>query len=274
MDIAGKNAIITGGSSGIGKAVGCLLVERGLNVAIIARTQETLNGARNDLERCRRRVDQRILKISADVSIRNDCFEAIETAKEQMGGVDLLITSAGMARPGYFKELPIEVFEETMRVNYFGSLYAVKAVLPTMERQARGHVVLVSSGAGLTGIFGYTPYSPTKFALRGFAEALRSELKPVGIQVSIVYPPDTDTPQLHEENKTKPKERKAITGTAKCWSADNVAEVILKGIKKKKFAITPGVEMTSLNLFNSILARPIYRYFDSVIRKVQKSKPG
>ena len=274
MDIACKNAIITGGSSGIGKAVGCLLVEKGLNVALIARTNETLKEAKKHLERYCCRPDQRILTVSADVSIRDDCFRAVEAAKEQMGGVDLLITSAGIARSGYFKELPVEVFEETMQVNYFGTLYSVKAVLPTMERQRRGHVVLVSSGAGLTGVFGYTPYCPTKFALRGFAEALRSELKPMGIQVSIVYPPNTDTPQLHGENETKPTETRVITDTASCWSADDVAKVILMGIKKKKFAITPGFEMKLLNLFNSVFASFIYKYFDSIIRKVQKPKPG
>jgi 3-dehydrosphinganine reductase len=100
------------------------------------------------------------------------------------------------ARPGYFEEVPVAVFERTMAVNYFGTLYPLKAVVPAMVKRGKGAVVLISSGAGLMGLFGYTPYSPTKFALRGLAESLRAELKPTGVHVMIVYPPDTDTPQL------------------------------------------------------------------------------
>ena len=134
-----------------------------------------------------------------------------------------------MAHPGYFQELPLEIFERTMAVNYFGTLYSIKAVLPSMLERQRGHLVLVSSGVGLIGIFGYTPYSPSKFALRGLAESLRGELKPAGIHLSIVYPPDTDTPQLQQENRTKPPETKQIAATAEMWSAEGVASEILRG---------------------------------------------
>lgn len=117
-----------------------------------------------------------------------------------------------------------------MATNYFGSLYCIKAALPAM--QANSHIVLVSSGAGLIGIYGYSAYSPSKFAVRGLAESLRGELK-VGVGISIIYPPDTDTPQLAEENKTKPPATKLITATAKVWSAEAVAKEIVKGIEKK-----------------------------------------
>ena len=93
----------------------------------------------------------------------------------------------------------MDVHERTMQVNYFGSLYCVNAVLPYMTKAQKGQIVLVSSGAGLVGLYGYTPYSPSKFALRGLAESMRQELKDQGIRVSIVYPPDTDTPGWREE---------------------------------------------------------------------------
>ncbi len=79
-------------------------------------------------------------------------------------------------------------------VNYFGTLYSIKAALPAMETQKQGHIVLIFSGAGLIGLLGYSSYRPTKFAVRGLAESLRAELKPKNINISIVYPPDTDTP--------------------------------------------------------------------------------
>jgi 3-dehydrosphinganine reductase len=112
---------------------------------------------------------------------------------------------------------------------------------------------MISSGAGLIGIFGYTPYSPTKFALRGFAEALHAELRHQGVRVSIAYPPDTQTPQLIEEEKTKPVETRVMTARAGLWSADAVAERILREVSRGAFAITPGFELTALYRFGSVL---------------------
>ena len=118
-----------------------------------------------------------------------------------------------------------------MAINYFGSLYCIKAALPAM--QPNSHIVLVSSGAGLIGIYVYSAYSPSKFAVRGLAESLCGELEGLGVGISIIYPPETETPQLAEENKTKPSATKLITATAKVWSAEAVAKEIVKGIEKK-----------------------------------------
>ena len=177
----------------------------------------------------------------------------------------MLITSAGVAHPGYFSEIPLETFEQTMAVNYFGSLYSVKAVLPAMIQQKRGRIVLLSSGAGIVGIYGYSAYCPAKFAVRGLAESLRGELKPWGIGVTIAYPPDTDTPQLAAENKTKPAETKHITAKAKVWSAEAVAEKILRGVSQQKFAIAPGAELTVLYRLHSLIAPALHWYFDRIV---------
>jgi 3-dehydrosphinganine reductase len=257
-----KHAIITGGSSGIGKAVARLLASCGANVSIIARDRDKLEMTRQEITALSVNSSPTVLSFVADVARPLEISAAIEQAIIQQGTPDILITSAGIAIPGYFQDLSSEIFEQTMRVNYFGSLYAVKAVLPAMEAAQKGQIVLISSGAGLIGIYGYTAYSSSKFALRGFAESLRGELKPKGINVSIVYPPDTDTPQLIAENKTKPPETKAITATAKTWSAEGVAREIMKGIDRQKFAITPGLEMTIVNRFHSLIAPLLNKYFD------------
>ena len=264
-----QHAIITGGSSGIGKATAQLLAREGAHISIIARTQTTLASAKDEIEAVRADPSQQVIAIAADVSDRGQIQQAIQSAIDHIGPPDLLITSAGIARPGYFQEIPIEVFERTMAVNYFGTLYSIRAALPIMEQRRQGRLVLVSSGAGLMGLYGYTPYSPSKFALRGLAESLRGELKLSGIQISIVYPPDTDTSQLEAENKTKPLETKLITATAKTWSAEGVASEIVQGIKKDRFEIAPGLEMTLLTSLHSLLAPIINRYFDGLAAKAR-----
>jgi 3-dehydrosphinganine reductase len=267
-DWTGKTAIITGGSSGIGKALAQRLVRQEANVAIVARDSAKLTQAQAEILAQRLNENQQVCIYSADVSDRLQAEQAMQQAIEALGTPDLLVTCAGIAHPGYFQELPIEIFEQTMAINYFGSLYCIRAVLPAMTTQRHGQIVLVSSGAGLIGIYGYTPYSPSKFALRGLAEALRGELKPMGIGVAIVYPPDTDTPQLAEENKTKPPETKRITATADTWSADGVAREIITGVEKQAFTIAPGTEMKVLAKLHSVIAPGLNWYFDRIVRQV------
>lgn len=268
---AKQHVIITGGSSGIGQATAVRLARRGAHVSIIARDPERLEAARTVVAAACVDVGQRVLAFAADVSDRAGVGAAIRTAIGRNGPPDMLVTSAGIAVPGYFGEIPLGVFEQTMATNYFGTLYAIDATVPHMREQGRGHLVLISSGAGLIGIFGYTSYSPTKFALRGLAESLRGEMRRFGIAVSIVYPPDTDTPQLARENETKPVETKHITGRARLWSADAVADRIVDGIERGTFAITPGLAMTMLASLHSVLAPGLHRYFDALAARARRA---
>ena len=268
MKFLNQHAIITGGSSGIGKATAKLLAQQGANISIIARDRAKLDLAKQEIETVRVNSNQQVLALVADVASQLENEAAIRTAIEQLGNPDILITSAGMAYPGYFADIPLEIFEQTMAVNYLGSLYSTRAVLPAMETKQKGHIVLISSGAGLIGLYGYSAYSPSKFALRGLAESLRGELKTKGIKVSIVYPPDTDTPQLVQENKTKPLETKKITASAETWTAEGVAQAIVRGIEQKTFAIAPGWEMNILHRWHSLLTPLLNWYFDRLVSQV------
>ena len=245
------HALVTGGSSGIGLAVARRLVAD-MDVSIVARGEQRLEEARDTLQR-ESGGRARVITISADVSVRDEAQSAVARAASALGAPRLVVTSAGVAVPGYFDDVPVDVFERTMAVNYLGTVYIAKAAVPLM-RGSGGRIVMISSGAGLIGLFGYTPYSPTKFALRGFAEALHAELRHEGIGVSIAFPPDTETPQLIEEEKTKPAETRMMTARAGVWSADAVAQRILHGASRGAFAITPGFEVTALYRLGSVIA--------------------
>ena len=184
-----QHALITGGSSGIGKALAKLLARQGAHISIIARDRSKLEIARQEISASIINSQQKILAIAADVTQQTTLELAIKQAIAEIGSIHILVTAAGIAVPGYFQELPLATFHQTMAVNYFGSLYAIKTVVPAMIAARQGHIVLISSGAGLIGLYGYTAYSSSKFALRGLAESLRGELKPYQIKVAIVYPP-------------------------------------------------------------------------------------
>ena len=271
MQFLDQHVFITGGSSGIGLALARQVAGVGAHVSIVARDPAKLAVAHAAIREAQS-GDTEIVTVPADVSVEDEILQALQTAEAVHGPVDILITSAGVARPGYFEEVPVSVFERTMAVNYFGTLYPLKAVVPAMRQRGSGAVVLISSGAGLYGFFGYTPYAPSKFALRGLAEALRAELKPTGIGVTIVYPPDTDTPQLVEENLTKPIETKALTAGGGLWTADDVARVTLKAVQRGRFEVTPGFQITALAWLHSILAPVLNWSFDRTARQARAEK--
>jgi 3-dehydrosphinganine reductase len=191
---------------------------------------------------------------------------------QRRGAPSMLVTSAGIAKPDYFNALSQHDFRAAMEVNYFGSLHAVRAFAPSMLAVASGAVVLLSSGAGLVGIFGYAAYAPTKFAVRGLAEVLRAEFRAKGVTVHVVCPPDTDTPQLAQENLTKPRETRAISGQSRVLSADAVAGEIVEGVRRGRFMIAPGADMKLLGALHSVLA-PVLRFmFDRAAARAAKSR--
>ncbi len=270
MDLAGKNVIITGGSSGIGKAAARLFAQRGANIAIIARRQELLNAALAELEQERTSEAQVLLSCSADLADWEQASAAIEAVTANGRAPDVLINSAGTVRPGYFHELPIDVFRQTMDIDFFGTLHPCKLVAPMMMARRSGHIVNLSSVAGFLGVFGYTAYSAAKFAVRGFSDVLRSELKPYGVRVSIVFPPDTNTPQLVEENKYKPLETQRLSGTIRPVEPEQVAEAIVRAIGTGRYIIAPGLQPRLVYALTNGLQGVARWYLDRVIAGARK----
>eukprot|EP01065_Artemidia_motanka_P040009 TRINITY_DN4952_c3_g1_i1.p1 TRINITY_DN4952_c3_g1~~TRINITY_DN4952_c3_g1_i1.p1 ORF type:complete len:336 (+),score=153.03 TRINITY_DN4952_c3_g1_i1:76-1083(+) len=212
--VAGQTAFITGGSEGIGKALAEELVRRGANVVLFARTESKLRAAVADLERLKRQPEQVVTFQTMDVTSMDSVVGGIKKAVAATSVPDMLITSAGAAKPGYFLDMEPSVFERTMDLNYMGNVRVIKQVAPLMSQRGSGRIMIVASSAGVCSFIGYSSYSPSKWALRGFSDAIRNELSGFGVKVSICYPPDTDTPGFKEENKTKPPE------TLACFPVD------------------------------------------------------
>jgi len=148
----------------------------------------------------------------------------------------------------------------------------IKCLIDDMIKRGSGTIVNISSQAGFAGVFGYSAYGPSKYAVRGLTDVLRSEMKPLGITCHIVFPPDTETPQLEFEKELKPPETKAIAGASSILSAEKVAESILTGVKKGKYVIIPGFEGKLLYRVIGILGNLIYPIVDWMIRRAQKNK--
>lgn len=263
----GKIALITGGSSGIGFAVARSLADHGAQVWLIARREEQLRSA---LETISCETEGHCGTISADVSDWEQVAAAVAQVEQEVGLPDLVVNSAGVVQPGYFQDLDLDVFRWMMDINYYGTLHVCKAVVPGMIARGSGHIVNISSLAGLVGVFGYTAYGASKFAVSGFTDTLRSELKPLGIGVSIVYPVDTDTPQLAYENEYKPPETKAIGGTANVMSPEEVAQSILHNVERGRYMILPGFDGKLLYWVSRLLGSGVYPVMDWLVRRAQR----
>ncbi|KJK45113.1 hypothetical protein UK23_27160 [Lentzea aerocolonigenes] len=259
----GKHVIITGGSSGIGLETARLLAARGARLSLLARGRYRLETAAEELRATGAQVDFRAVDV-ADVA-------GVTKVLAELGPCDVLVSCAGVARPGRFLELPDDAFRQMIEVDYFGTLNVVRAVVPGMVARRQGSVVAVSSATALLGIYGYSAYGPAKFAVRGLMESLRAELRPHGVHVGVVFPPDVDTPQLAEENRFKPAETFAISGTVKPLPASVVAQAIVAGIEKRRFLICPDLSMKVLARFGSLLAPVLNRYFDGKIARTRSA---
>lgn len=265
MEFQNKTALITGGSSGIGLALARSLSAMGANVWLLARHPDMLETALASVQEAKLDPAQNCGVVACDVTDENQVSVAVDHVSQAVGVPDLLINSAGVAHPGYVEELDDKIFHWMMDVNYFGTVHMIKACLPGMLKRGSGHIVNISSIAGFIGVFGYTAYGASKFAVSGFSDVLRAELKPCGIRVSIVFPPDTKTAQLDYENQFKPVETKALAGTTKAMTAEEVAKVILKGVTRGKYVILPGMEANLLYRLSGIFGNAVYPVMDYMI---------
>jgi 3-dehydrosphinganine reductase len=258
-----KNVLITGGSSGIGLALAKKLASLGANVWIVARHTDQLLLAKSEVERFTISSSQVIEPITLDITDCDKVNSVLEEHTTKYGVPDYLINSAGVAHPGHFQELDIKIFRWMMETNYFGLVNVTKAIIPGMIQRKSGHIINISSIAGFSGVFGYTAYGASKYAVTGFSDTLRVEMKPHGIKISVVFPPDTNTPQHEYEKQYQPEITKVVNKSANVLNPEDVADAIINGIKRGKYYITPGIETTMFHFLSKqmgVLEIPLMDY--------------
>ena len=240
----GKVVLITGGSSGIGLAMAKICAARGARIVLIARNKERLAAAREEVRNVTvpMLTEEVVKTCSIDLSGPAEVVEEALRAVPHIDEVDFAVFSAGDSGPAAFQDITAADWERLTRLNIFGCVWAAHAVIPGMKRRGCGRVVFVSSMAARVGVYGYTAYSTTKFGLRGLAEALRMELKPSGIGVTSVLPPDTKTPLLERENLSKPAECKRISEGSGEFTAEAVALGAVDGMARGDGVVWYGID--------------------------------
>jgi NADP-dependent 3-hydroxy acid dehydrogenase YdfG len=195
--LAGKVALVTGASSGIGAATAVALARAGAAVAIGARRQDRLDGLAQDL----RDDGVPVLPLELDVTDEAACADAVRRTREELGGLDVLVNNAGVMLLGPVEGADTEEWRRMVNVNLLGLLYCTHAALPLMRESGGGHVVNVSSVAGRTAAAGSAVYNLTKWGVTGFSEGLRQEALHSGVRVTCVEPGFVETElQGHNTN--------------------------------------------------------------------------
>ncbi|WP_316424846.1 SDR family oxidoreductase [Klebsiella oxytoca] len=183
--ITEKVVIITGASSGLGEATARLLAARGAKVVVAARRVDKLEKLASDIKK----AGGEALAVAADVAKRDDMENLIRVTEETFGRVDVLVNNAGIMPMAAMSKLKVEEWDLMIDVNVKGVLYGIAAVLPGMLNNKSGHIINLSSVAGLRVSAGVgTVYSATKFAVKAISEGLRAEVGPSGIRVTTLYP--------------------------------------------------------------------------------------
>ena len=260
----GKNVLITGGSSGIGLQVAKEFGKLGANIFLVARNRDRLQAAKEEISKSIGR-NSNIYTFSADVAKREQIERVIHNVGEEHGGIHTLINNAGVTLCGLLQDNPIEEIEHILKTNYLGTLYALKAAWAYIKESRNGHIGFVSSVAGFTGLFGYTAYSPTKFAVTGLAECIRMESKEFGIGVTVIFPPDTDTPMLQYENEHSLAESKALSKNVRVMTPESVAKKFLAGILNYRFEVMCNFESRVIRFTKAFWPQLYYKTVDGII---------
>ncbi|KAK6005285.1 hypothetical protein QM012_008064 [Aureobasidium pullulans] len=258
--VEGKTVLITGGSSGMGKALATKLAQQGANVCIVARNKAKLDQAIDHIKSHAKSPNQRFLAISADCTSPQDNTRILAetTSWNNSQAPDIVWANAGSSSPGLFIDTPLETHRAQMDTNYWASFYLAHATLKlwlapqqTKEHHETRHFIITSSSVAFVGVAGYSPYAPAKAALKSLADSLRMELNlyngsrksslpsPAAVtKIHLVCPGTILTPGYEAENATKHPVTKILESGDPKQTEDQVADAALKGLQRGDYVIT------------------------------------
>lgn len=268
----GRTVFITGGASGMGLLAATMLAAQGAHVVIFNRQAAAAQAALTQISAARHHPGQRVAGYLADVADRELLLAAFALAAREVGAPDIVINMAGIGGVAPLTEMPFEMFDRQIKINLYGSRNVVDAALVTMAPRRQGSIVLVGSMGGFIPVYGYTAYGTSKFAVVGFAQCLRPELKPLGIRLMCFCPGEVDTPALTLERSASHPATMAFKSLGGTMAMDAAVNDLIAGIERNRFLIVPGwrsrliywaYRLTPLSIWNAvsdlIIARTVSR---------------
>lgn len=275
-EIRGAVAVITGAGSGIGRALAQDLAKRGAKLALADVNSSGLEETRRLLGTAEART------YTVDVGKAPAVEQFAQQVQRDFGGAQLLVNNAGVALFGTFAEVSLGDMEWLIQINFWGVVYGCKFFLPLLARGADAHIVNVSSIFGLIGPPGQTAYASSKFAVRGFSESLREELRATtSIKVTSVHPAGIATPiaenaRSGQGSEVAARERaKALFKKVAVIRPEEAARVIVKGILGNKKRVLIGADAYRIDWIQRLLpGRASALYADALAKRAAKAEPG
>jgi len=232
-NFAGAVAVITGGASGIGLATARALHSRGAQIVLADIDTPGLLQSKEQIRQHNSEAQGQIHTITTDVTNQTHVEELMQQTIAAFGRIDLVVTSAGIGRGGAIDTFSASDMQTMMNINFMGTYHCVQAALPPMRKQQSGHFVFLSSVAGKFGVPLLSAYCASKWAVRGFSSALRSELHGTGIGVTTVYPAWVDTPMVKQEENSL-----TMIDIQVMLTPDQVATAILQAVTEDRRDLT------------------------------------
>lgn len=267
----GKTIIITGASSGIGRASALAFAREGATTVLASRSEEKLERVADEI----RGFNPRVLVIPTDVSVREQVQHLIDRTVREFGRIDILFNNAGNAYVGPGDEGRfIDDLNKMLAVSFYGALYGIQAVLPIMKGQGAGHIVNMSSVVGRKSFPHFGGYSITMHAISAFSDALRQELRGTGIAVTTVHPALTQTAMLDEVNRADmPPPFRAMTPRTPEFVAAGIVRAVHRRRPRVVLPTSPRVLLLGDalsphigDLIVRLLSKPMFSYLIGMYR--------
>jgi NAD(P)-dependent dehydrogenase (short-subunit alcohol dehydrogenase family) len=244
--LSGTTAVITGATSGIGRETALQFARGGVSVVVAGRREERLRQLVSEIES----AGGRAFGVVTDVAEQAQVDHLIESAVDRFGRIDTLVNNAGVAFAGRFDQMTLEDFRRVMDVNFWGAVYASKAVVALMRKQRGGGVIInVSSIFGKRGVPFQTAYCASKFALAGFSEALRAEVMSDGIDVSTIFPGAVETEIFESAANQTGMELPSFVPK---FPAKALARIIVQTARFPQPEVVMALDAQAINFFNTL----------------------